>query len=124
VYAQTQSEGIDVCNPKEALVMATRTDRFMSAAVRAAKTAKQWATVAAREADRLLKEAKKKAESHDRRRRVQRTLLKTARVLNAAGRAAVVAGAAAGIAAARAKPARDSKERKLSKGAKRAKRRA
>ena len=36
--------------------MATRTIRFMSAAIRTAKRAKQWALVAAREADRLLHE--------------------------------------------------------------------
>lgn len=82
--------------------MATRTDRFMSAAVRAAKRAKQWALVAAREADRLLKEARKRAESEDRRRRLKETLLKTGRVLRTAGRAAIVAAVAAGIAAARA----------------------
>ncbi len=82
--------------------MATRTDRFMSAAVRAARRAKQWAIVAAREADRLLQEARKRAESEDRRRRLKQTLLKTGRVLRAAGRAALVAAVAAGIAAARA----------------------
>jgi hypothetical protein len=82
--------------------MATRTDRFMSAAVRAARRAKQWAMVAAREADRLLQEARKRAESEDRRRRLKQTLLKTGRVLRAAGRAALVAAVAAGIAAARA----------------------
>ena len=82
--------------------MATRTDRFMSAAVRAARRAKQWAIVAAREADRLLQEARRQAESEDRRRRLKQTLLKTGRVLRAAGRAALVAGVAAGIAAARA----------------------
>ena len=42
--------------------MATRTDRFMSAAVRAARQAKDWALTAAREADRLLQEARKRAE--------------------------------------------------------------
>ena len=124
MYAQMQLAQIDFRNPKGEPLMATRKDRFMAAAVSAAKVAKQWATTAAREADRLMKEARKKAESHDRRRRLQRTLLKTARVLNAAGRAAVVAGTAAGIAAARAKPSKSSKEAKLSKGAKRAKKRA
>jgi len=82
--------------------MATRTDRFMSAAVRAARRAKQWAMVAAREADRLVQEARKRAESEDRRRRLRQTLLKTGRVLRAAGRAALVAAVAAGIAAVRA----------------------
>jgi len=82
--------------------MATRTDRFMSAAVRAARRAKAWAVVAAREADRLLQEARKRAESEDRRRRLKQTLLKTGRVLRAAGRAALVAAVAAGIAATRA----------------------
>jgi hypothetical protein len=93
--------------------MATRTDRFMSAAVRAAREAKQWALVAAREADRLLQEARKQAESEDRRRRLKQTLLKTERVLKIAGRAALVAGIAAGIAAARA----ERRGRKLAKGA-------
>jgi hypothetical protein len=82
--------------------MATRTDRFMGAAVRAAKQAKQWAIVAAREADRLLHEAKKRAESRERHRRLKKTLLQTSRVMKAAGKAAVVAGVAAAIAAARA----------------------
>jgi hypothetical protein len=82
--------------------MATRTDRFMSAAVRAAKRARQWAIVAAREADRLLQEARKRAESEARRRRLKQRLLKTGRVLRAAGRAALVAAVAAGLAAARA----------------------
>lgn len=95
--------------------MATRTDRLMSAAVRTAKQAKQWANAAAREADRLLQEAKKRAESIERRRHLKATLLKTARVLKAAGKAAVVAGVAAGIAAARAER---SSGRKLLKGRK------
>ena len=82
--------------------MATRTDRFMGAALRAARRAKEWAIVAAREADRLLQEARKRAESDDRRRRLKQTLTKTGRVLRAAGRAALVAAVAAGIAAARA----------------------
>jgi len=93
--------------------MATRTDRFMSAAVRAAREAKQWALVAAREADRLLQEARKQAESEERRRRLKQTLLKTERVLKIAGRAALVAGIAAGIAAARS----ERRSRKLPKGA-------
>ncbi len=82
--------------------MATRTDRFISAAVRAARRAKQWSLVAAREADRLLEEARKRVESEDRRRRLKQTLTRTGRVLRAAGRAALVAAVAAGIAAARA----------------------
>jgi hypothetical protein len=74
----------------------------MGAAVRAARRAKQWALVAAREADRLLQEARKQVASEDRRRRLRVTLLKTGRVLRSAGQAALVAGVAAGIAAARA----------------------
>lgn len=92
--------------------MATRTDRFFSAAVRTARKAKQWALVAAREADRVLQEARTEAASESGRRRFKQTLLKTERVLKVAGRAALVAGVAAGIAAARAKR----RERKLSKG--------
>jgi len=80
--------------------MATRTDRFMRAAVRTAQTAKQWAVAAAREADRLLTEARKQAESEDRRSQLKHALLKTGRVLKAAGRAALVAAVATGIAAA------------------------
>lgn len=75
--------------------MATRTDRFLIAAVRAARRAKQWA-------DRLLEETRKQADSKDRRRRLKQTLTTTGRVLGAAGRAALVAAVAAGIAAARA----------------------
>jgi hypothetical protein len=82
--------------------MATRTDRFRQAAVRAARQAKQWALVAAREADRLLQDARRQAESEDRRRQLKQSLLRTGRVLRAAGRAAIVAAVAAGIAAARA----------------------
>ena len=82
--------------------MATRTDRFLSAAVRAARRAKQWAIAAARGADRLLEETRKQADSKDRRRRLKQTLRTTGRGLGAAGRAALVAAVAAGIAAARA----------------------
>jgi regulator of protease activity HflC (stomatin/prohibitin superfamily) len=82
--------------------MGKRTDHFMSAAVRAAARAKEWAIVAAREADRLLEEDQKQAESEDRRRRLKQTLSKTGRVLRAAGQAALVAAVLAGIAAARA----------------------
>jgi len=57
--------------------MATRTIRFMSAAVRAARRAKQWALVAAREADRLLQEARTRVESEARHRRLKQTLQKT-----------------------------------------------
>jgi hypothetical protein len=81
--------------------MATRTDRLMDAALRTAKKAKQWATAAAREADRLLREAEKRALTRDRHRRLKKTLLQTSRVMKAAGRAAVIAAVAAAIAAAR-----------------------
>lgn len=92
--------------------MATRKDRFMSAAVRAAKRAKQWATVAAREAERLLQEARKRVASEIRRRRRKETLLKAGRVLKAAGRAALLAALAAGAAAANS----ERKSRQLPKG--------
>jgi hypothetical protein len=82
--------------------MATRTIRFMSAAIRTARRAKQWALVGAREADRLLHEARKQVQSEDRRRQLKQTLRKTSRVLLVAGRAALVAAVAAGIAEARA----------------------
>ena len=74
----------------------------MSATVGAARRAKQWAVAAAREADRLIDEARKEAASEDRRRRLKQTLAKTGRVLRAAGRAALIAAVATGIAAARA----------------------
>ena len=82
--------------------MASRSERFKKAAVKAAKKAKQWAQVAAREADRLLAEAQKRAESDERQRKLKAALVRTGKVLKAVGRAAVVAGIAAGIAAARA----------------------
>ena len=82
--------------------MGARTDRFMSAAVRAAKQAKQWALAAGREADRVLEDARQRAESVERRYRLSQRLRKTGRVLRAAGRAALVAAVATGIAAAHA----------------------
>ena len=82
--------------------MATRTIRVMGAAVRAARRAKQWALVAAREADRLLQEARTRVESEARRRRLKQTLKKTGRVPMIAGRAALVAAVAAGITEVRA----------------------
>lgn len=88
--------------------MATRTVRFMSAAIRAARRAKQWALVAAREADRLLQVAEKQVESEARRRQLKKTLRKTGRVLIVAGRVALVAAVAAGIAEARAERSRRS----------------
>jgi hypothetical protein len=92
--------------------MATRTDHFMGAAVRAAKRARKWATVAAHEADRLLQEARKEANSEDRRRQRKQTLQTAGRILRAAGQAALVAGVVAGIAAVRA----ERSDRALSKG--------
>lgn len=80
--------------------MATRTDRFVSAAVRAAQQAKRRANAVAREADRLLQEARKQALTEGRRPRLKQALLQTGRVLRAAGRAALVAAVATGIAAA------------------------
>jgi hypothetical protein len=46
--------------------MGARADRFMLAAVRAAKRAKQWALAAAREAERVLHDARQRAESAER----------------------------------------------------------
>ena len=88
--------------------MPTRTDKVVGAAVRAAMKAKQWAQAAVREADRLVKDARQRAQSEDRRRRLKQTLVKTGRVLKTAGRAALVAAVAAGIAAARHR--RDAKQ--------------
>jgi len=82
--------------------MGIKPDRFMMAAVRAAKRAKQWALAAAREAERVLHDARQRAASAERRHRVKQRLLKTGRVLRVAGRAALVAAVATGIAAARA----------------------
>jgi hypothetical protein len=78
----------------------------MGAAIRTARRAKQWALVAAREADRLLHVAQKQIESEARRRQLKQTLRKTGRVLMVAGRAALVAAVAAGIAEARAERSR------------------
>ena len=72
----------------------------MSAAVRAAKQAKQWALAVGREADRVLHDARQRAETLERRHRITQRLLKTGRVLRTAGRAALVAAVATGIAAA------------------------
>jgi len=74
----------------------------MSAAVGAARRAREWALAAAHETDRLIEEARKEAKSEDRRRRIKQTLAKTGRVLRAAGRAALVAAVATGIAAVHA----------------------
>jgi hypothetical protein len=82
--------------------MASRAERYKKVAIKAAKKARMWAVAAAREADRLLAEARKRAESDERRMRVKAALRRTGKVLRAAGRAAIVAGVAAGIAAARA----------------------
>lgn len=95
--------------------MAKRTDHFMGAAVRAARRAKEWALAAQREADRLLTEARREADSEDRRRRRRKTLLKAGRVLEAAGRAALVAAVVAGIAAVRAERADRTLPRKRSR---------
>lgn len=95
--------------------MASRSDRFKKAAVKAAKKARQWAQVAVREADRLIVEAQKRAETDERQQRIKRALVRTGKVLKAVGRAALVAGVAAGIAAARA----ENRARKLTKKAKR-----
>jgi hypothetical protein len=78
----------------------------MSAAVGAARRAKQWAVAAAHEADRLIEEARKEAASEDRRRRLKQILVKTGRVLRSAGRAALIAAVATGIAAAQAERSR------------------
>ena len=91
--------------------MAGRTERFKQAAVKAAKMARKWAATAAREADRLLAEARKRAKTEQRQMRIKAALRRTGKVLKAAGRAAIVAGIAAGIASARA----ESRARKLRK---------
>ena len=67
------------------------------------------------EADKLLAEAQKRAETEQRRMRMKAALARTGKVLKAVGRAAIVAGVAAGIASARA----ENRARKLSKKAKR-----
>lgn len=92
--------------------MATRTDHVMRAAVRATRRAKELTKAAVREAEHLLQEARKEANSEDRRRRRKQTLLTAGRVLRAAGQAALVAGVMAGIAAVRS----ERSDRKLPKG--------
>src|SRR5258708_37829925 len=81
--------------------MPTRTEKVVGVAVRAATKAKQWAQAAVREADRLMHEAKRRAESEDPGGRVQATPLKTRRGGKAAGRAAPRAPAGAGDAGGR-----------------------
>src|SRR5260370_34724281 len=66
--------------------MPTRTEKVVGVAVRAATKAKQWAQAAVREADRLMHEAKRRAESEDRRRRLKQTPLKTGPRPETAGR--------------------------------------
>jgi hypothetical protein len=91
--------------------MASRGERFKKAAIQAAKKAKKWAQIAAREADRLLDEAQKRAETEDRQRKLKAALIRTGKIMRAVGRAAIVAGVAAGIASARA----ENRARKKSK---------
>jgi hypothetical protein len=82
--------------------MATKTDRVVDAAVQAAKHGKRWALLAAREADRLLVAARKRAESKARHKTFKQTAAKAGRVLRTAGKAALAAGVFAGILAIRA----------------------
>ncbi len=91
--------------------MASRAERYKKAAIKAAKKARMWALTAAREADRLLAAAQKRAETEERRMRLKAALQRTGKMLRTVGRAAIVAGVAAGIAAARA----DSRARKAAK---------
>ncbi|MFI5234458.1 MAG: hypothetical protein ACHQXA_02000 [Gemmatimonadales bacterium] len=95
--------------------MTARTDRFMITAVKTAKRAKKWAVAAAREADRLLTVARKRADTEIHRRKLKQALHRTGRVLRVAGEAALVAGVTAGIAAVRA----ESRTRELPKGRRR-----
>jgi hypothetical protein len=95
--------------------MASRAERFKTAAIKAAKTARKWAEAAGREADRLLAEAQKRAETEQRQMKLKAALRRTGKVLKAVGRAAIVAGIAAGIASARA----ENRARKLTKKTKR-----
>jgi hypothetical protein len=82
--------------------MATKTDRVVEAAVQAAKHGKRWALLAAREADRLLVAARKRAESKARQKSFKQAVARTGRVLRTAGKAALAAGVFAGILAMRA----------------------
>jgi hypothetical protein len=70
--------------------------RLQRLAMQAATRAKAAATLAVREADRLFKEAKRRATDKRTHRKIKQSLLKTGRVLKAASTAAVAAGAAAG----------------------------
>ena len=97
--------------------MSSRTDRFKTAAVKAAHKAKQAALVAMREAERLIKDARQRAATEVRRQQLKLRLKRMAGVLKAAGKAAgkaaVVAGAAAGAAAAQREMKRHKPLRKL-----------
>lgn len=92
--------------------MASRTDRFIAAATKAARRAKKWAAAAAQEADRLLTVARKRADTEVRHRNLTQTLERTGRVLRIAGEAALAAGVTAGLAAVRS----EARRRALKKG--------
>ncbi len=72
----------------------TAKTRLQRLAMQAAIRAKAAAALAAREADRLLKEARRRATDERTRRRIKQALRKTGRVLKAASVAAVAAGRA------------------------------
>ncbi len=113
VTAPTDRSGVSRGDPQLWRIhMASRTERFKTAAVKAARTARKWAQTAAREADRLLQEAQKRAKTDERQRRIKAALRRTGKVLKAAGRAAIVAGVAAGIASARAENRKLRKKRR------------
>jgi hypothetical protein len=75
--------------------MTTNGSTWKAAARRAAQRAKQAAMKAAKEADRLIRLARQRAKTSGAERRVKQALASTARVLKAAGTAAIKAGVAA-----------------------------
>jgi hypothetical protein len=69
-------------------------NKLQNLAMQAAKRAKAAAALATKEANRLLKEARRRATDPATHRKIRQSLQKTGRVLKAAGAAAVAAGRA------------------------------
>jgi predicted ATP-dependent protease len=69
-------------------------NKLQSLAMQAAKRAKAAAALATKQANRLLKEARRRATDPATHRKIRQSLQKTGRVLKAAGSAAVAAGRA------------------------------
>lgn len=82
------------------------TTRFQRLAIQAARKAKAAAGLAAKGADRLLKEARRRVTDKRTHRKIRQSIQKSGRVLKAASTAAFAAGAAAARAEMNAGPRR------------------